>query len=94
MAHIYHIEGHLVGKYDLFSIVDDDKYALVKIEGKYNYFSFEKMGILFEKWFDDCEYPEPINGEWIFKVKDHGTSMILDEIGNDISNKYIDVLKQ
>ena len=94
MAHIYHIEGCLIGKYNLFSVIDDDKYALIKINKKFNYFSFEKMGILFERWFEDCEYPEHVNGEWIFKVKEKGTCMILDEIGNDISNNYIDILKQ
>ena len=94
IAHIFHIEGSLIGKYDLFSVIDDDKYALIKIDDKFNYFSFVKMSILFERWFEDCEYPEYVNGEWIFKVKEKGTYKILDDIGNDISDKYIDVLKQ
>ena len=76
------------------SYIDNTDFRYIKIDDKFNYFSFEIMGILFEIWFEDCEYPEYVNGEWIFKVKDQGECKILDDTGNDISDKYRDVLEQ
>ena len=53
-------------------------------DGKQNYFSFEKMCVCFDEWFDDCEYPELIDGKWLFKVTINGQQKILDETGNEI----------
>jgi hypothetical protein len=97
---IYAKDGQKVRElegYNVFGVTNSDKYAIIediKGDGKQNYFSFEKMCVCFDEWFDDCDLPDTVNGEWIFKVKDQGECKILDDTGNDISDKYRDVLEQ
>lgn len=89
-SQIYTKDGHLVlelKEYNMFGGSKSDKYAIIeniKGDGKQNYFSFEKMCVCFDEWFDDCEYPELIDGKWLFKVTLNGQQKILDETGNEI----------
>ena len=89
-SQIYTKDGHLVlelKEYNMFGGSKSDKYAIIeniKGDGKQNYFSFEKMCVCFDEWFDDCEYPELIDGKWLFKVTLNGKQKILDETGNEI----------
>ena len=89
-SQIYTKDGHLVlelKEYNMFGGSKSDKYAIIeniKGNGKQNYFSFEKMCVCFDEWFDDCEYPELTDGKWIFKVTLNGQQKILDETGNEI----------
>ena len=89
-SQIYTKDGHLVlelKEYNMFGGSESDKYAIIeniKGDGKQNYFSFEKMCVCFDEWFDDCEYPELIDGKWLFKVTLNGQQKILDETGNEI----------
>lgn len=83
-ACIYTIDGDEIGEYDLFVVMDNDIYATIQANGKYNYFSFEKMCVLFDKWFEDCEYPEFVNHEWRFKILDNGKWRIINKCGIDI----------
>ena len=89
-SQIYTKDGHLVlelKEYNMFGGSKSDKYAIIeniKGNGKQNYFSFEKMCVCFDEWFDDCEYPELIDGKWLFKVTLNGQQKILDETGNEI----------
>lgn len=74
-------------RYNVFGVTNSDKYAIIeniKGDGKQNYFSFEKMCVCFDEWFDDCEYPELIDGKWLFKVTVKGQQKFLDETGNVI----------
>ena len=93
---VYTIDGHRIGgEYNFWGVWPDDvKYAIIEKDGKSNVFSFEKMNGYFDEWFEDCDLPDTVNGEWIFKVKDQGECKILDDTGNDISDKYRDVLEQ
>ena len=73
--------------YNVFGVTNSDKYAIIediKGDGKQNYFSFEKMCVCFDEWFDECEYPELIDGKWAFKVTVNGQQKLLDETGNEI----------
>lgn len=89
-SQIYTKDGHQVlelKEYNMFGGSKSDKYAIIeniKGNGKQNYFSFEKMCVCFDEWFDDCEYPELIDGKWLFKVTLNGQQKILDETGNEI----------
>lgn len=89
-SQIYTKDGHKVlelKEYNMFGGNISDKYAIIekiKGDGKQNYFSFEKMCVCFDEWFDDCEYPELIDGKWLFKVTLNGQQKILDETGNEI----------
>lgn len=89
-SQIYTKDGHKVlelKEYNVFGVTNSDKYAIIediKGDGKQNYFSFEKMCVCFDEWFDDCEYPELIDGKWLFKVTINGQQKILDETGNEI----------
>lgn len=89
-SQIYTKDGHKVlelKEYNMFGGSKSDKYAIIeniKGDGRQNYFSFEKMCVCFDEWFDDCEYPELIDGKWLFKVTLNGQQKILDETGNEI----------
>ncbi len=89
-SQIYTKDGHLVlelKEYNMFGGSKSDKYVIIeniKGNGKQNYFSFEKMCVCFDEWFDDCEYPELTDGKWLFKVTLNGQQKILDETGNEI----------
>lgn len=94
-ACIFSIDGREIGVFDMFGLIDgDERFSPFEKNGKYNYFSFEKECVCFNEWFDDYDYPENIDGEWIFKVKKNGVYKILDSTGNDISNNYKGVLEQ
>ena len=87
---IYTIEGTKIGEYDYFRMPYHNPYSIIGIEAKKNYYSFEKMKVWFDNWFDDCEPVEEINGNLLFRVVEKGTSKILDEHGNDVSSIYSD----
>lgn len=87
-ACIYTIDGDEIGEYDLFDVIDHEKFATIEKNGKYNYYSFEKMCVLFDKWFEDCECPEFLDKEWLFKVKECGEFKIINEKGIDVTDKH------
>ena len=98
---IYSIEGHKIGVFDgVFDFGDytdgteKHEYMNVEKDGKFNLYSFENMCLHYDEWLEDCDCPEFINGEWLFKVKNHGICKILNAAGNDISDKHRDVLEQ
>ena len=95
---VYTYDGHRIGrKYNFFErfYPDNIKYVIIEKDGKYNVYSFEKMDAYFDKWFEYCDIKKA-NGEWIFKVKIkiNGECKILDANGNDISDKYKEILEQ
>lgn len=91
-ACIFSIDGHEIGIFDMFVVMNNDKYAQIEKNGKYNYFSFEKKCVCFDEWFDDCDLPENVDGEWIFRVKKDGVYMAIDVAANDVTAKYKDSL--
>lgn len=93
-ACIYNTDGGKVGEFDMFCVIDGDLFATIKKNGRYNYYSFERMQVLFDKWFEDCDDSEFVNNEWLFKVKENGEYKILNIGGRNISNKYEDVLEK
>ena len=73
---------------------ENHEYMNVEKDGKFNLYSFENMCLHYDEWLEDCDCPEYVNGEWLFKVKNHGICKILNAAGNDISDKHRDVLEQ
>lgn len=94
-ACIFKKTERLIGEYELFTgFCEDSKYALVKLSGKYNYYSFEKNCHWFDRWFDDGELTEEIDGKCLFRVVENGIFKILDEQGNDVSNSHAEYLQE
>lgn len=94
-ACIFKKTERLIGEYELFTdFCEDSKYALVKLNGKYNYYSFEKNCHWFDRWFDDGELAEEIDGKCLFRVVENGVFKILDEQGNDVSNSHAEYLQE
>lgn len=94
-ACIFKKTERLIGEYELFAgCCEDSKYALVKLNGKYNYYSFEKNCHWFDRWFDDGELDEEIDGKCLFRVVENGVFKILDEQGNDVSNSHAEYLQE
>jgi hypothetical protein len=98
-VYIHSIEGAKIGEFDgAFDFSDDSEseenheFMTVEKNGKYNYFSFEKKSFFSDEWYDDCDMPEMVNGEWILKVKINGTYKVFDIAGNDVTSKYKDAL--
>lgn len=91
---IYTIEGKHLGDFDYFSIPIDCAFSVVQIDWKWNYYSFEKKDIYFDKWFDEEDLPCVNNGVCVFPVADNDICKIIDENGNDISSNHKELLSK
>lgn len=92
---IFTIDGIIIGEYDGFIPPLCNQYSLIVKDGKMNYFSFEKMNVLFDKWFDNAgRQIEEIDGIILFRVVEDGVPKILDEQGNDVSDNHAEYLQK
>ena len=90
---IYNIDGRRIGgEYDFVGLLYDNiNFAIIEKEGKFNLFSFEKMKVYFDKWYEECD---------LFKILNDGLAYRIDvyrdrrcESKKDILD-YEDFLKQ
>ena len=72
-------------------LYDNINFAIIEKEGKFNLFSFEKMKVYFDKWYEECD---------LFKILNDGLAYRIDvcrdrrcESKKDILD-YEDFLKQ
>ena len=92
---VFTIDGIIIGEYDGFIPPLCNQYSLIVKDGKMNYFSFEKMNVLFDKWFDNAgRQIEEIDGIILFRVVEDGVPKILDEQGNDVSDNHAEYLQK